>query len=205
MDRPTDNTEDKLLSLIKIIYVPFVIAAVYFAKTIFVDLPLVYFILGGVALIVIGEYAIHKLPPKIVAYIFFGGLTTVVAQVSFNAVNWLISGSFEGLGGFWWFLPHTISWVLAVLFAFVTNRYFVFEGRSGQFWAELKRFVMARLGSGIFVEVLGMFVLVNLIGLAQSWSKLLTSVIVVIVNYIVSKFFVFKNPETTHREGSGHT
>lgn len=141
---------------------------------------------------VIGEVAVFKLPTKIVFYLYFGVLTTLVAQVSFNLVLMILTRFFGVYGGYWWILPQTISWVLAVVFAFVSNRYFVFEGQNNAFLSEMGKFFLARLGSGIFVEYLGMFLLVNLIGLPAPWSKLLTSIIVVIVNYVFSQRFVFK-------------
>lgn len=191
-----NRTDRQLLLFIKIVYFPVVAVLLYFFALNFAEIPLWVLSVAALLLLLLGELVIAKLPTKIVFYIFFGVLTTVVAQVSFNAVNWLMSGSFKGLGGLWWIIPQTVSWVLAVLFAFATNRKFVFKGQKGNFLAEMQRFYFARLGSGVFVEYLGMLVLVNFIGLPEAWSKLLTSIVVVIVNYVVSKSYVFKEAES---------
>lgn len=197
-----NKTDRRLLLAIKIVYVPVVLALLYLAALRFPDIS--PWLLGAIAIstLFFGELVIAKLPAKIVFYIFFGVLTTVVAQLSFNAVNWLISGSFKGLGGLWWIIPQTVSWISAVLFAFATNRKFVFKGQKGNLLAEMQRFYFARLGSGVFVEYIGMLILVNFIGLPEAWSKLLTSFVVVIVNYLVSKVYVFKHSESESSGGS---
>lgn len=192
VNRPMEKTERRLQLLISLAYLLFILAAAIFTYQQIPKLSLTLLLVLAVVALFIGELAIFKLPRAIVFYIFFGVLTTLVAQLSFNGTNWLISGSLSGKGGLWWLIPQTVSWVLAVLFAFITNRYFVFNAEQGQFWSEMRRFFIARLGSGIFVEYLGMLILVNLIGMPETWAKLLTSITVVIVNYIVSKLFVFK-------------
>lgn len=192
VNRPMEKTERRLQQLISLSYLLFIVAAAVFAHQQLPQVSIPMLILLAVLALIIGELAIFKLPKAIVFYIFFGVLTTLVAQLSFNGTNWLISGSLSGKGGFWWLIPQTVSWILAVFFAFITNRYFVFNAEQGQFWPELRRFFIARLGSGIFVEYLGMLILVNLIAMPESWAKLLTSIIVVIVNYVVSKLFVFR-------------
>lgn len=139
-----------------------------------------------------GHLAMTFIPYPILLYIIFGLMTTVVSIASFNGMNFLLYGTVTGGGDdFGWLLPKAVSWVVAVLFAYLTNRRLVFQA-VGNFWHEMLKFFLARIASGLIVEFLGLFVLENLIGMDRDLSNLLLSVIVVIVNYVFSKLFVFK-------------
>lgn len=135
-----------------------------------------------------------------ILYIFFGGITTVVSLVSFAIFNRL-------LGEALYQVSNVISWVLAVTVAYVTNKLFVFESKS---WVpdvlrrELPSFVGARLAS-LGVEAAGMFLFVELLGfdkwsltlvgftvLGTDISKFLMQIVVLILNYVFSKLFIFK-------------
>ena len=123
---------------------------------------------------------------EILSYLFFGGLTTLVnLAVYLPLYNWLhISAT----------LSNVIAWVVAVAFAFVTNKPFVFGSHD---WSakvvlpELTKFVGCRVGSG-FAETAIIFVTVELMNWNGNLWKILTSVFVVILNYIGSKLLVFK-------------
>ena len=92
------------------------------------------------------------------------------------------------------------GWLGSVLFAFLTNKYFVFcTGREGRaaFFRELGEFTLGRLLS-MFIEVLGVDVLVRrgfdrpVLGITGGAAKILITGIVILVNYLVSKFLVFR-------------
>lgn len=125
----------------------------------------------------------HK---EVVTYLIFGVLTTLVNYaVYFPLYNWLqVSAT----------LSNTIAWVVAVAFAFLTNKPFVFESHD---WSaktvmpELTKFVGCRIGSGL-AETIIIFLTVELLQWNGNLWKLLTSVLVVILNYIASKLLVFK-------------
>ncbi|MBR4767031.1 MAG: GtrA family protein, partial [Clostridia bacterium] len=95
-----------------------------------------------------------------------------------------------------------IAWVAGVLFAFFTNKLFVFESKS---WApsvaakEFTGFVGARTFS-LFVELLCMFLFVTIMNLNELLSKIFVGVIVVVLNYVFSKLLIFRKnkeqPET---------
>ncbi len=139
-----------------------------------------------------GHLTVSFVTYPVLLYIIFGLLTTVVSIVSFNGMNYLLYGTVTGGGSeFGWFVPKLVSWVLAVLFAYLTNRKLVFQA-SGNFWHEMLKFFVARLASGLLVEFLGLFILENLLSIARDVSNLLISLIVVVVNYVFSKLFVFK-------------
>ena len=122
----------------------------------------------------------------ILSYLFFGVLTT--------AVNYLVYLPCYNLWGLSGTVSNVIAWVFAVAFAYVTNKPFVFRSHD---WSaktvipELTKFVGCRLGSG-GLETLIILVTVDLLGWNGNVMKLLTSVIVIVVNYVASKLLVFR-------------
>ena len=122
----------------------------------------------------------------ILSYLFFGGLTTVVNYVVYlPCYNWL------GLSAA---VSNAIAWAVAVAFAYLTNKPFVFKSHD---WSaktvlpELAKFVGCRVGSG-FLETGILFICVDLLCFNGNVWKLITSVLVVILNYVASKLLVFK-------------
>lgn len=115
----------------------------------------------------------------------FGVLTTVVNLISYQAcVNLKIN----------LYVSVVIAWVLSVIFAFVTNKLFVFESKSWKGDVLLKEgslFVSARLAS-LLIDLAAMGVMVDVLHIQDMIAKLISNVIVVVVNYIFSKFFIFK-------------
>ncbi len=138
-----------------------------------------------------------------VTYIFFGGLTTLVNLVVFKVFDLFF-------GGKWYLLTNTIAWIAAVAFAFVTNKLFVFESKKWTFGVlkkEIPGFLSARIGS-YFVEQGGLWCFVELLHFDEKVfdfkllqlsgkivAKLIIGVIVVVLNYLFSKFVIFKKKE----------
>lgn len=124
-----------------------------------------------------------------ISYLFFGALTTLVNYV----VYFLITRGFH-----MHYLAATgISWVAAVLFAFVTNRRFVFASSAkskGEVGSELVRFVGGRVLS-LLLEAVIMFVGIEGLKLIRyDWAvKAVAQVGVVLSNYFLSKFYVFQS------------
>lgn len=128
-----------------------------------------------------------------ISYLIFGVLTTIINIVVFwfaeRELAFIMSEDAASLVG------NVISWVISVAFAFVTNKLFVFESKSMAFkvvMAELTGFVIARLLSLAFDEGF-MFVAIVLLGMNSLLAKIISNVFVVIINYVLSKFFIFKN------------
>lgn len=91
-------------------------------------------------------------------------------------------------------LSTVVSWGLAVAFAFVTNKLFVFESRSWKVKTALKEvtnFILCRVGTGL-VEVIMMYVFVDILSYNGTIMKLLTNIIVIILNYVASKLIIFQ-------------
>ena len=122
----------------------------------------------------------------LVTYLFFGVLTTVV-----NYAVYLPCYNLLGLSAT---ISNIIAWVVAVAFAYLTNKPWVFKSHD---WSmkvvlpELSKFVACRVGSGV-LETGMIFVFVDLMGINGNVFKLITSVLVVIINYIGSKLLVFR-------------
>ena len=122
----------------------------------------------------------------IVSYLFFGVLTT--------AVNYLVYLPCYNLLGISGTVSNVIAWVVAVAFAYLTNKPWVFKSHD---WSrktvipELTKFVGCRIGSGA-LETGIIFLTVDLLAFNGNVMKLLTSVLVVVLNYVGSKLLVFK-------------
>ena len=122
----------------------------------------------------------------ILAYLFFGVLTTVVNHIIYLPCYNLLHLSAA--------VSNAIAWVVAVAFAYLTNKPFVFQSHD---WSaktvipELTKFVGSRVASG-GLETAIIFVTVDLLAWNGNLMKLATSVIVVVLNYVASKILVFK-------------
>ena len=123
----------------------------------------------------------------IITYLFFGVLTTVVTFLIYTPCYYYL-----GMSGT---VSNILSWIVAVAFAFLTNKPFVFGSHDWSRQAvvpELIRFVSCRIGSGV-LETLIILVAVDCMGFNAVIWKFITQVMVVILNYIGSKLLVFKN------------
>ena len=146
-------------------------------------------------------------------YIIFGVLTTLVNWVVYTVLIKIFGGAAESetvmfaLFGkditmkiFYIFIANFVAWVAGVVFAFVTNKIWVFESKSWKFGLVMKElwlFVAARLLTGV-LEWFGVPALVAagldqpLFGIDGFLAKVIVSVIVVILNYVFSKLIIFR-------------
>lgn len=133
---------------------------------------------------------LYKKNKAIAAYIFFGGCTTLV-----NILAYYICNTIAGLPN----VPSTISaWIIAVLFAMVTNKLYVFGSKSFSWrvilW-ELTTFYLCRLFTGI-LDVGIMYVAVDIYRRQPLVWKALSNILVIILNYVCSKLIIFRNKQT---------
>lgn len=126
---------------------------------------------------------------EIIGYLIFGGLTTVVNIVVF----YLFDSVFE----VHYLIANAIAIVVSILFAFFTNKKYVFKSSTPtvQLWLkEFSLFVSFRLLSAVF-DMGSMWLLVDGLNLNANVAKVITQFIVVVLNYGFSKFFIFKQGE----------
>lgn len=123
---------------------------------------------------------------EVLVYLFFGVATTLVNMGVFFICNNTLHIDYR--------LSNAISWFISVLFAFVTNKYFVFESKHedmASFIKEMFLFYWYRILS--FIIDMGMMILlIEYIHTGDFWAKMVTQVVVVVLNYFFSKFFIFK-------------
>lgn len=123
---------------------------------------------------------------EVISYLFFGGCTFLVSIISFYIFNKVLSFNEH--------ISNIISWILAVAFAFVTNKVFVFESKAKEkktVIKELISFVTARLLT-LGTEEIILFVGCNLLNIDALIVKIIAQVVVIVSNYFLSKLFIFK-------------
>lgn len=128
----------------------------------------------------------NKKNKEIISYIFFGGLTVFI-----NIVAYWIFYNYLNLS---LVLSNTLAWIVAVIFAFITNKLFVFNSKiatKAQFFKEISSFFMFRLLSYL-IDMSMMFFMVTSLSINDMISKIIVNIVVIIFNYIASKLFIFK-------------
>lgn len=124
---------------------------------------------------------------EVLAYLFFGGLTTLVNIASY----WVFARLYPFSGT----APATLTaWLLSVLFAYATNRRWVFQSRAseaGPILREILSFFGARAFSGL-LDLGVMFLFVDCLRFWDMPVKILSNVLVVVINYLLSKFWIFR-------------
>ncbi len=145
---------------------------------------------------------------ELISYVFFGVLATIVSLVSFKVFDAIIGAKL-------YLLSNVISWLITVIFAYFTNKLWVFESKS---WKadvvikELIEFFGARIFS-LVVESAGLWLLVDIMHMGKiSWdifdfnlngnmiAKIIMQVVVVILNYVFSKLVIFRHKNKNSSE-----
>lgn len=128
---------------------------------------------------------IKKLANKeTVLYLIFGGLSTILNIVSFFLFNKLLNYKISNI----------IASILAIVFAYITNKIYVFESKKEEKTEIIKEFIFF-IGSRLFTFVLDMLLMVLFIEtlfINVITSKIVVNIVVIILNYILSKKLVFK-------------
>lgn len=124
---------------------------------------------------------LYKKYEELIKYVIAGVLTTVISIVSYNI--------FRNIG-IYYQICNVLSWICAVIFAYFVNKYYVFKSESKSL-KEFISFISCRLLS-LGIDMISMFILVDLISINDRISKLIVQVIVLVLNYVFSKLFVFK-------------
>ncbi len=119
---------------------------------------------------------------EIILYLIFGLLTTLISIISFAICNKILNIS--------WSFSNVVSWILSVSFAYVTNRIFVFKSKKKNILKEMIFFFGFRVLS-LIIDMICMFILINILSVDSVVSKVIVQIIVVLLNYLFSKIFVF--------------
>ena len=126
---------------------------------------------------------IYKKYEEIINYLIFGVLTTLVSILSY--------AFFTRLVNFDYVISNILSWILSVTFAFFTNQKYVFKTSSSNKIKDMFKFYLSRLTS-LGIELITMYILVTLLSLNDMISKIIVQFVVIVLNYVFSKLFVFK-------------
>lgn len=122
-----------------------------------------------------------------ILYLIFGVLSTIVNIVTYVVCTRHLNIEF--------LISNWLAWLAAVLFAYITNKFFVFESKETNIKfliKEFSSFISCRILSGI-IEMIFMYIMISLMSLNDFIVKIITNVVVVILNFIFSKLIIFKN------------
>ena len=127
---------------------------------------------------------------SVLLYLFFGVLTTCISIFSFILCDSVL--------GIHVLTSNIISWILAVSFAYLTNRTWVFQSAATgiALWKEVFLFFSARVSTLLIEEAL-MWLFVMVLHYNSTVIKLIAQVVVLVLNYVFSKIFVFRKKKTT--------
>ena len=123
---------------------------------------------------------------RLFLYALFGVLGTVI--------NILIFAFLTEKCGVYYMISNVIAWLFSIIFAFLTNKTWVFESTSWSLPVVLKesvQFTLARIGTFVFDQGY-MFIAVSILDCNKTISKIIANLIVVILNYVLSKLWIFK-------------
>ena len=121
---------------------------------------------------------------ELILYVVFGAFTFFV-----NVIVYFV---FEDVLGVNYLISNIIAWFFSVLFAYITNRIWVFESKSPDILKEMSLFFGGRIFSGV-VDTALMYLFIDVLVIGDFISKIVVQVIVIILNYIFSKLIVFKD------------
>ena len=130
---------------------------------------------------------------KIIYYLFFGGCTTIINIITYFFLRKININIFTS---------NIIAWIVSVLFSFITNKSFVFNNKKYQILEvayELFLFYLCRLLT-LVLDMFIMYIMIKRLGCAELLSKIVSNIVVIVSNYILCKFFVFKKGGKNDKE-----
>lgn len=122
-----------------------------------------------------------------ISYLIFGILSTIVNIATYVFFSRIIKINFM--------ISNIIAWFVAVIFAYITNKFFVFESKNINIkfiLKEITSFMSLRILSGL-TELILMYIMINIMLINDFIVKIITNIVVVILNFIFSKLIIFKN------------
>ena len=124
---------------------------------------------------------------EILSYLIFGGLTFLVSVTSYAIFDTVLSMNE--------LIANVLSWILAVSFAYVTNKKWVFDAPTNtkkELLKQISAFFGGRVAT-LLVEEFILLIFVTLLKFPSIPVKVVAQIIVIVLNYIISKWFIFKN------------
>lgn len=121
-----------------------------------------------------------------ILYIIFGLLTTSVNFISYIVITRLIGINYID--------ANIIAWLIAVSFAFITNKIYVFNSKEFGIFSifnEATKFILSRVITGA-IDVALLYLFVGVLDFYDLGSKIIIGIVVIIINYIFSKYYIFK-------------
>ena len=131
---------------------------------------------------------------EIILYVIFGVLTTIVNLIAYYLFSNIININY--------LISNAIAWIISVVFAYITNKFFVFNSsyiNKDVIIEEFIKFMNCRLISGLS-EVVLLFLFVDLLLINDIVAKLIIGVLVALINFIFSKVFIFKGVDELRSE-----
>lgn len=125
---------------------------------------------------------IYRKYKEIILYLIFGALTTLINVIVFYLFNDLIKIDYK--------ISNVIAWITSVIFAFITNKLVVFESKNN-IGKEITSFFIARIVS-LVADMIMMIIMIDIMKFTSIIAKIISNVVVVIINYIFSKFIIFR-------------
>ena len=125
---------------------------------------------------------------EIVRYLIVGVLTTIVSLGAYYGCVFTFLNPKSALQ---LQLANVLSWIVAVTFAYVMSRIYVFQSTRKNVLQEIVSFYSSRLLT-LFMDMAIMFVMVTLLGINDKIAKLVVQMVVTVANYVFSKIFVFR-------------
>lgn len=122
-----------------------------------------------------------------ILYLVFGVLSTIVNIATYVFCSRILNINFM--------ISNIIAWFAAVIFAYITNKLFVFESKNTNIkfiLKELTSFMSCRILSGT-IELILMYIMINFMLINDFIVKIITNIVVVVLNFIFSKLIIFKN------------
>lgn len=128
---------------------------------------------------------------EVIRYLIVGVLTTVVSLVTYYICVFTFLDPKVALE---LQIANIISWICSVAFAYIANRIFVFKSKSKKLVKEISSFVSSRIIT-LLLDMGLMFLMVTLLNMNDKISKIIVQVVVIVLNYVLSKIFVFKKKD----------
>lgn len=132
--------------------------------------------------------SLYKKHREVISYLIFGVLTTAVSLgVYYGCTATFLNPEDPGQLQ----AANVISWIVSVTFAYIVNRKYVFQSKNKNIFLEAVEFYAARLVT-LGIDMALMYLFVSAMGMNDRIAKIIVQIVIIISNYVISKFLVFR-------------